>query len=130
MDATTMRNAGYRISLQCTDAEVDKAFNDAMDAYIRPILDNDRPGTSEVAAAMQLAYILLLKRHAVATRSGGKTKLTPTQSENAYPTQEDFDTADRLLRFVQTLDGARQGLPSKLVDDIAGIYYRNTFIGL
>lgn len=131
MDAATLKEAGYRVSAQVSDEEVAKAAADVEAAYVRPILDFDRPTAVVQAAIMQLTYILLLRRHAVATRSGGKVKLSPSLSETAGPTQQDLEEADRRLRAIQTsTTDATQGLPSKLVDDIAGLYYRNTFLGL
>lgn len=131
MDAATLKEAGYRVSAQVSDEEVAKAAADVEAAYVRPILDFDRPTAVVQAAIMQLTYILLLRRHAVATRSGGKVKLSPSLSETAGPTQQDLEEADRRLRAIQTsTTDATQGLPSKLVDDIAGIYYRNTFLGI
>ena len=119
--------AGYRVSLQVTQTEINRAEADVTAAYIAKVAPTFSSTDADVVACvMQLAVILLLQRHAVATRSGGKTKNTPSLSENAYPSQGDVENADRLLRKVQTL----HGLPSKLVDDIAGIYYRNEFIGL
>ena len=127
MTAAQYQQAGYRVSLQVTQAEIDLAEADVTAAYIAKVAPTYSLTDTDVkAAVMQLAAILLLNRHAVATRSGGKTKDTPQQSTNAYASQGDVDNADRLLRKVQTVSG----LPSKLVDDIAGIYYRNTFIGL
>lgn len=131
MDAATLKEAGYRVSAQVSDEEVAKAAADVEAAYVRPILDFDRPTAVVQAAIMQLTYILLLRRHAVATRSGGKVKLSPSLSETAGPTQQDLEEADRRLRAIQTsTTDATQGLPSKLVDDIAGLYYRNTFLGI
>ena len=110
-----------------TQTEIERAEADVTAAYIAKVAPTfSATDTDVVAAVMQLAAILLLNRHAVATRSGGKTKDTPQQSTNAYASQGDVDNADRLLRKVQTVGG----LPSKLVDDIAGIYYRNTFVAL
>ena len=127
MTAVQYQQAGYRVSLQVTQTEIERAEADVTAAYIAKVAPTfSATDTDVVAAVMQLAAILLLNRHAVATRSGGKTKDTPQQSTNAYASQGDVDNADRLLRKVQTVSG----LPSKLVDDIAGIYYRNTFIGL
>lgn len=131
MDTATLKEAGYRVSAQVSDEEVAKAAADVEAAYVRPILDFDRPTAVVQAAIMQLTYILLLRRHAVATRSGGKVKLSPSLSETAGPTQQDLEEADRRLRAIQTsTTDATQGLPSKLVDDIAGLYYRNTFLGI
>lgn len=132
MDAATMRNNGYRVSLQVSDDEVDKAYNDVLKAYVFPIYETDRP-TWALEAGMQLAFILLCQRSTVATRSGGKVKTSPSLSENGYPTQADFENADRLLREVQinhASDGAKQGDPSKIVDDICGIYYRQKYFAL
>ena len=127
MTAAQYQQAGYRVSLQVTQAEIDLAEADVTAAYIAKVAPTYSLTDTDVkAAVMQLAAILLLNRHAVATRSGGKTKDTPQQSTNAYASQGDVDNADRLLRKVQTVSG----LPSKLVDDIAGIYYRNTFVAL
>ena len=127
MTAEQYRAAGYRVSLQVTQTEIERAEADVTAAYIAKVAPTfSATDTDVVAAVMQLAAILLLNRHAVATRSGGKTKDTPQQSTNAYASQGDVDNADRLLRKVQTV----AGLPSKLVDDIAGIYYRNTFVAI
>ena len=131
MDATTMKNAGYRISLQVSDEEVDLAASDVETAYVKRIYDYDRPSGAELNAIMCLAYILILQRHSVATRAGGKTKISPSLSTDSGPTQQDFAKADMLLRKVQEAHGeAAQGLPSTLVDDICGIYYRTNFVGL
>lgn len=127
MTAQEYQAAGYRVSQQVMQSEIDRAEADVTAAYIAKVAPTFSSTDADVkAAVMQLAVILLTNRHAVATRSGGKTKDTPQLSQNAYASQGDVDNADRLLRKVQTV----AGLPSKLVDDIAGIYYRNVFIGL
>ena len=127
MTAQEYQAAGYRVSQQVMQSEIDRAEREVTEAYIAKVNPNASTTDADVkAAVMQLAVILLTNRHAVATRSGGKTKDTPQLSQNAYASQGDADNADRLLRKVQTVDG----MPSKLVDDIAGIYYRNVFLGL
>ena len=121
------KDAGFKVSVQVAPKEIERAEADVTAAYIAKVAPTFSCTDADVVACvMQLAVILLLQRHAVATRSGGKTKNTPSLSENAYPSQGDVENADRLLRKVQTLPG----LPSRLVDDIAHIYYRNEFIGL
>lgn len=133
MEASEYRNKGYRLSLQASQGEIDRAEADVQAAYLDRIYAGwDRPTALIKDAWMQLAFILLLQRSAVATRSGGKVKTSP-DSVTGYPTQEDFDNADRLLRLMQETyrnNGAVQGHPSKIVDDICGIYYRNQFVGL
>ena len=99
---------GFRISGQVLQQEIDRAEREVKEAV------------------MQLAVILLLQRHAVATRSGGKNKQSPNLSTDGWPNQGDVENADRLLRKVQT----EKGLTSKLVDDIAGIYFRTQFVSL
>lgn len=117
---------GFRISAQVSPAEVERAERDVIAAYVVKVApDYDATDATTVECIMQLAAILLLNRHAVVTRSGGKTKDSPQLSQNAYATQDDMENADRLLRAVQSVEG----LPSKLVDDIAHIYYRNEFVG-
>lgn len=126
MNAQDYNNAGYRLSMQVVDKDIQRAENDVIKAYIGKVTTYDGSDADQKAAIMQLAFILLLQRSAVVTRAGGKTKETPSLSSAGYPSQSDVDNADRLLRKVQTI----QGLPSKLVDDICGIYYRTKFIGL
>lgn len=127
MNAEDYRNAGLRLSMQVSQLEIDRAETDVKAAYIAKVAPAYVMTDSDVkAAVMQLAFILLLIRTAVATRSGGKVKESPNLSTAGYASQSDKDNADRLLRKVQTV----QGLPSKLVDDICGIYYRTQFLGL
>ena len=118
---------GFRVSGQVLQAEIDRAEREVVAAYIAkvaPAYSLTDADTKE--AVMQLAVILLLQRHAVATRSGGKNKQSPNLSSDGWPNQGDVDNADRLLRKVQT----EKGLTSKLVDDIAGIYFRTQFVSL
>ena len=118
---------GFRVSGQVLQAEIDRAEREVVAAYIAkvaPAYSLTDADTKE--AVMQLAVILLLQRHAVATRSGGKNKQSPNLSSDGWPNQGDVDNADRLLRKVQT----EKGITSKLVDDIAGIYFRTQFVSL
>lgn len=126
MDANEYRNAGYRVSLQVTQAEIDRAEREVTEAYIAKVAPSfDAETTTVKACVMSLASILLLQRHAVATRAGGKVKQSPSMSDNAEPTQGDFDNADRLLLAVSDVK-----FPSRVVDDICGLYYRRKFLGL
>ena len=129
---------GFRVSQQLPQAELDRAAMDAFICYVGKVSritvtpDNTILRTPEQGeAAMQIAYILLLQRSAVATRAGGKLKLSPSLSDAGYPSQQDCSNADRLLRRLQDIGpGAVAGDVSKLVDDIAGIYYRNVNLSL
>lgn len=127
MTAEDYKSAGLRLSAQVSQAEIDRAEADVTGAYVAKVApEYDTTDADVKAAVMQLAFILLLIRTSVVTRAGGKVKESPSLSMAGYPTQSDKDNADRLIRKVQTVTG----LPSKLVDDICGIYYRNQFIGL
>ncbi len=118
---------GFRISGQVLQTEIDRAEREVKEAYIVKVApDYTDTDTAVKEAVMQLAVILLLQRHAVATRSGGKNKQSPNLSTDGWPNQGDVENADRLLRKVQTVSG----LTSKLVDDIAGIYFRTQFVSL
>lgn len=118
---------GFRISVQVLQNEIDRAEREVTEAYIAKVAPSySLTDTAVKEAVMQLAVILLLQRHAVATRSGGKNKQSPNLSTDGWPNQGDVENADRLLRKVQTVSG----LTSKLVDDIAGIYFRTQFVSL
>ena len=118
---------GFRISVHVLQTEIDRAEREVTEAYIAKVAPSySLTDTAVKEAVMQLAVILLLQRHAVATRSGGKNKQSPNLSTDGWPNQGDVDNADRLLRKVQTVSG----LTSKLVDDIAGIYFRTQFVSL
>lgn len=118
---------GFRVSGQVLQTEIDRAEREVVEAYIAKVAPAySLTDTAVKEAVMQLAVILLLQRHAVATRSGGKNKQSPNLSTDGWPNQGDVDNADRLLRKVQTVSG----LTSKLVDDIAGIYFRTQFVSL
>lgn len=118
---------GFRISGQVLQTEIDRAEREVKEAYIAKVAPAYSLTDADVKeAVMQLAVILLLQRHAVATRSGGKNKQSPNLSTDGWPNQGDVDNADRMLRKVQTVSG----LTSKLVDDIAGIYFRTQFVSL
>ena len=129
---------GFRVSEQIRQSELDRAAMDAFMCYVGKVsritvTPNDQilhtPEQGE--AAMQIAYILLLQRSAVATRAGGKLKLSPSLSDAGYPSQQDYSNADRLLRKLQEVGPMPvAGDVSKLVDDIAGIYYRNVNLSL
>lgn len=118
---------GFRVSGQVLQAEIDRAEREVVEAYIAKVAPAYSLTDADVKeAVMQLAVILLLQRHAVATRSGGKNKQSPNLSSDGWPNQGDVENADRLLRKVQT----EKGITSKLVDDIAGIYFRTQFVSL
>lgn len=133
MTANVLKGAGYRISAQVKDEQVDKAYNEVWAAYITPLvaITPGAPHPQIVSeAANQLCWILLARRDAVVTRAGAKDKLAPSLSENVNVRQADLEEADRRLRLLQNLNNATQGNISQIVNDIAHIYYRTEFLGL
>lgn len=131
MTIEDLKNAGYRVSLHDDPNEVAAAVADARSCYAdRLVAGLDTTDSDYAAAVMAVTYILLCRRRTVATRAGGKSKLTPMQSDTADVTQVDIEKADRLLRVLQTKPTGIPGLPSQLCEDIACIYYRNAIVGL
>ena len=131
MTVDSFINAGYRVSQHLDANELNTAVTDAKVCYADRVSQGlDESDGDYAAAVMAVAYVLLLRRSAVATRAGGKEKLTPMQSQTMDATQWDLEKADSYLKILQ---GKPEGIPgriSELVNDIACIYYRNTFLSL
>ena len=87
---------GYKVSLQISQGEIDRAVTDVTAAYVDKVTTYNTTAMAK-AAIMQLAFILLCQRNTFATRAGGKMKLSPQLSDNAQARQTDYDNADRLL---------------------------------
>ena len=115
---------GYKVSLQISQGEIDRAVTDVTAAYVDKVTTYNTTAMAK-AAIMQIAFILLCQRNTVATRAGGKLKLSPQLSENAQARQTDYDNADRLLRQLQSATGGIAGDIDKMVDDICMIYMRS-----
>lgn len=115
---------GYKVSLQISQGEIDRAVADVTAAYVDKVT-TDTTTDAAKAAIMQLAFILLCQRNTFATRAGGKLKLSPQLSDNAQARQTDYDNADRLLRQLQAATGGIAGEIDKMVDDICMIYMRS-----
>ena len=115
---------GYKVSLQISQGEIDRAVADVTAAYVDKVTTANTTTTAK-AAIMQLAFILLCQRNTFATRAGGKLKLSPQLSDNAQARQTDYDNADRLLRQLQAATGGIAGEIDKMVDDICMVYMRS-----
>ena len=124
MTAQDFITNGYKVSLQISQGEIDRAIADVTAAYVSKVT-MDTTTDAAKAAIMQLAFILLCQRNTFATRAGGKLKLSPQLSDNAQARQTDYDNADRLLRQLQAATGGIAGEIDKMVDDICMIYMRN-----
>ena len=115
---------GYKVSLQISQGEIDRAVADVTAAYVDKVT-TDNTTTTAKAAIMQLAFILLCQRNTFVTRAVGKLKLSPQLSDNAQARQTDYDNADRLLRQLQAATGGIAGEIDKMVDDICMVYMRS-----
>ena len=115
---------GYKVSLQISQGEIDRAVTDVTAAYVDKVT-TDNTTTTATAAIMQLAFILLCQRNTFATRAGGKLKFSPQLSDNAQARQTDYDNADRFLRQLQAATGGIAGKIDKMVDDICMLYMRS-----
>lgn len=124
MTAQDFISNGYKVSLQISQGEIDRAVADVTAAYVDKVT-TDNTTTTASAAIMQLAFILLCQRNTFATRAGGKLKLSPQLSDNAQARQTDYDNADRLLRQLQAATGGIAGKIDKMVDDICMVYMRS-----
>ena len=124
MTAQDFVTNGYKVSLQISQGEIDRAVADVTAAYVDKVT-TDNTTTTASAAIMQLAFILLCQRNTFATRAGGKLKLSPQLSDNAQARQTDYDNADRLLRQLQAATGGIAGKIDKMVDDICMVYMRS-----
>ena len=124
MTAQDFITNGYKVSLQISQGEIDRAVKDVTAAYVDKVTTDNTTATAS-AAIMQLAFILLCQRNTFATRAGGKLKLSPQLSDNAQARQTDYDNADRLLHQLQSATGGIAGKIDKMVDDICMLYMRS-----
>ena len=124
MTAQDFITNGYKVSLQISQGEIDRAVADVTAAYVDKVTTANTTTTAK-DAIMQLAFILLCQRNTFATRAGGKLKLSPQLSDNAQARQTDYDNADRLLRQLQAATGGIAGEIDKMVDDICMVYMRS-----
>ncbi len=130
MTASDLTDNGYKVSWILAQEEIDRAEITAKSAYVDKVCSatawaalSDAVKTSVLCP---LVFIALCRRRAFATRSGGKVKNSPSLSVDGYYNEDDVNEADRLLRSIMTVEGE----PSKLVDDVFGIYYRTYYMAM
>lgn len=120
---------GYRVSASLAQDFIDRAEDDVKEAYIKPILPNADCSTGVAQKCfMQLAFILMVRRSAIATRSGGKIN-NPLNSQNLTEEQalsEFAATAHMYIEQLRKEDGAN--VKAK-VNDICGIYFSTNYFG-
>lgn len=125
MNVSDYMAAGYPLSQYIEQTSVTRAEADIMQAYIVPLLGHS-PTAEELAtnvvkeALMSCAFLLIMQRSAVATRAGGKQKMT---AQSTTPTYEDIlqQNAPVCVMKLQTLAGTDK--VRKKVNDICGLFF-------
>lgn len=129
MNTQDYRADGYTLSQWIDQAKITKAENDIVKAYIAPLMgrvpsQEERETEPYRSAIMQLSFLLVSQRSAVATRAGAKVKMTEQSNTPAY---EDIlhQNAPTAVRYLQ--DIAPFEIISKKVDDICGIFFKSNY---
>ena len=119
MNVSDYKAAGYPLSQYIEQASVTRAEADIMQAYIVPLLGHS-PTAEELASAPVRAALMNLAFLAVATRAGGKQKMT---AQSTTPTYEDVlqQNAPVCVMKLQTLAGTEK--VRKKVNDICGLFF-------
>lgn len=120
------QDAGFRLSLQIEQADIDRAENEVKTAYIAPITTDY---TTELAksAIMNLAFLWLLQHSIFATRAGAKT---------VNITSANTPANDDVLRQCAwdchyALEALKQSIDKDDVEvlDICRIYFKTNYFG-
>lgn len=124
------QNAGFRLSLQTEQADIDRAEKAVKAAYCKPIApDMDTTKDEYRSAVMNLAFLWLLQHSIFGTRSGAKgvqitSAITPTNADILRECAWDCHFALQVLKsLANTPDGAR-------VTDICRIYFSTNYFAM
>ena len=124
------QDAGFRLSLQVEQVDIDRAEREVSEAYckmIAPELDTDN--ISYRNAVMNLAFLWLLQHSIFGTRSGAKgvqitSATTPTNADILRECAWDCHLALQVLKsLANTPDDVR-------VTDICRIYFSTNFFAM
>ena len=124
------QDAGFRLSLQVEQVDIDRAEREVTEAYCKPIApDMDTTQEAYRKALMNLAFLWLLQHSLFGTRSGSKgvqitSATTPTNADFLRECAWDCHLALQSLKTVaNTPDGVR-------VTDICRIYFSTNFFAM
>lgn len=124
------QEAGFRLSLQVEQADIDRAEREVTEAYCKPLAPE--LNTTSVAyrnAVMNLAFLWLLQHSLFGTRSGAKgvqitSASTPTSADVLRECAWDCHSALQVLRHIADT-------PEKIrVQDICRIYFSTNFFAM
>lgn len=121
------QNAGFRLSLQVEQADVDRAEDIVTRAYIAPLTD-DTEGELVKNAVMNFSFLWLLQHSLYVTRSGAKgvnitSAITPSTDDMLRQCAWDCHVALQALREAL-------GKESVKVQDVCRIYFSTNLLGM
>lgn len=124
------QDAGFRLSLQVEQVDIDRAEREVTKAYCKPIApDMDTTIEEYRSAVMNLAFLWLLQHSLFGTRSGAKgvqvtSAITPTNADILRECAWDCHLA---LQSLKTLANA----PDEVrVTDICRIYFSTNYFAM
>lgn len=124
------QNAGFRLSLQVEQVDIDRAEKAVKAAYCKPLAPQlDATNETYKNAVMNLAFLWLLQHSLFGTRSGAKgvqvtSAITPTNADVLRDCAYDCHFALQALR-------AEADTPEEIrVDDICRIYFSTNFFAM
>lgn len=118
------QNAGFRLSLQIEQEDIDRAEREVITAYIAPLTD-DRAGEVVKSAIMNLAFLWLLQHGIYNTRAGAKSvnitsASTPSSDEILRQCSWDCHAALQAIRESEAKESAK-------IFDICRIYFSTNY---
>lgn len=124
------QEAGFRLSLQLEQVDIDRAEREVTEAYCKPLAPElNTTAASYRTAVMNLAFLWLLQHSLFGTRSGAKgvqitSASTPTSADVLRECAWDCHYALQVLRHVaNTPENVR-------VQDICRIYFSTNFFAM
>lgn len=124
------QNAGFRLSLQVEQVDIDRAESEVTEAYCKPIAPElNTDNISYRNAVMNLAFLWLLQHSLFGTRSGAKgvqitSAITPTNADILRECAWDCHLA------LQSLKTAANAPDEVRVTDICRIYFSTNFFAM
>lgn len=124
------QEAGFRLSLQVEQTDINRAEREVTEAYCKPIApDVDTTKEAYRNAVMNLAFLWLLQHSIFGTRSGAKgvqvtSAITPTNADILRECAWDCHLA---LQTLKTIANAPDGVR---VTDICRIYFSTNYFAM
>lgn len=123
------KDNGYNVSINMSQAVIDRAEKDVYDAYVKPILPEAVFPFEEGEVMMAVAdvvFLLVMQRSTKVTRSGAKEK-TSANSQNAGEWSVLSEQASTAALAVDRLRAMPGSVKDAEVTDIAKIYFKTQY---